>query len=198
MPHQLLRCSVSIDMTFQLFEVTVGDGKLRLCNVYSAPGVINLPALPTPTDHGIVYMGDFNARHPGLGDISPTPNRNGPPLLNYIRRHHLTHWNTGGATHVRGGTVDHIITYGLVASHVSCSSIPSLFSDHIALGLQYSLPTQTSLPHQRARISIPPKYCPTYVSYITSLLPTFDLLSPENLYNSLVKATHDFFLPVCY
>ena len=89
--------------------------------------------------------------------------------------------------------MDHIITYGLVASHVSCRSIPSLFSDHIALGLQYSLPTQTSLPHQRARISVPPKYCPTYVSYITSLPPTFDLLSLENFYNSLVKATHDFF-----
>lgn len=46
-------------MTFQLFEVTVGDGKLRLCNVDSAPGVIDLPALPRPTDRGIVYMGGF-------------------------------------------------------------------------------------------------------------------------------------------
>ncbi|ROT85799.1 hypothetical protein C7M84_006458 [Penaeus vannamei] len=151
---------------------------LAKSHMYTMPGMASSPTFIHPC-----LISFFGAL---LGDISPTPNRNGPPLLNYIRLQHLTHWNTGGATHVRGGTVDHIITYGLVASQVSCSSIPSLFSDHIALGLQYSLPTQTSLPHQRARISIPPKYCPTYVSYITSLPPTFDLLSLENFYNSLV------------
>ncbi len=186
MPHRLLRCSAHADMTFQLFEVTVGDGKLRLCNVYSAPGVINLPALPIPTDRGMIYMGDFNARHPALGDASPTPNRRGLPLLNYIRRYRLTRWDTGGATHARGGTIDHILTSGLVASRVSCHSIPSLFSDHVALSLQYSLSTRPTLPHHRIHISIPPKYCPTYVSYISCLLPTFDFLSPDNLYNSLV------------
>ena len=192
-PHRLLRCSTDVDMTFQLFEVTVGDAKLRLCNVYSAPGVINLPALPTPTDRGMIYMGDFNARHPALGDASPVPNRNGLPLLNYIHRYHLTRWDTGGATHARGGTLDHVLTSGLVASRVSCHSIPSLFSDHIAVSLQYSLPTRPPLLHRRTRISIPPKYCPPYVSYISSLLPTFDFFSPDSLYTSLVKATHDFY-----
>jgi len=192
-PHQLLRCSTDDDMTFQLFEITVGDGKLRLCNVYSAPGRINLPALPTVTSPGMIYMGDFNARHPALGDVSPIPNRSGLPLLEYIRRHRLTHWPTGGATHTRGGTLDHIITSGLVASHVKCFPIQTLFSDHVALGLQYSLSSGPSLPHTRLRITIPPKYCPTYISYISSLLPTFDFQSPENLYSSLVGSTHDFY-----
>ncbi|XP_076054497.1 uncharacterized protein LOC143033192 [Oratosquilla oratoria] len=181
-------------MTFQLFEITVGNSTLRLCNVYSAPGLINLPALPIPTDSGMIYMGDFNARHPALGDVSPTPNRAGRPLLDYIRRHRLTRWDTGGATHTRGGTIDHIITAGLVASNVFCSSIPSLFSDHVAISLTYSiLQAQTSIPHHRARISIPPKYCPTYISYISRLLPTFDLLSPDSLYDSLVNSTHYFY-----
>lgn len=192
-PHQLLRCSTDDDMTFQLFEVSVGDGKLRLCNVYSAPGKINLPALPPAAPHGMIYMGDFNARHPALGDVSSTPNRSGLPLLEYIRRHRLTHWPTGGATHTRGGTLDHIITFGLVASHVKCFPIRTLFSDHIALGLQYSLPSGPSLPHTRLRITIPPKYCPNYISYISSLLPTFDFQSPEKLYSSLVGSTHEFY-----
>lgn len=173
-------------MTFQLFEVTVGAVRLQLCNVYSAPGRINLNDLPPSSLHGMIYMGDFNARHPALGDVSPTPNRGGLPLLEYIRRHHLTHWPIGGATHIRGGTLDHIITSGLVASQVKCFSIPTLFSDHVAIGLQYSLPLTPSPPHTRLRITIPPKYCPTYVSYISDLLPTFDLQSPENLYSSLV------------
>ena len=193
LPHKLLRCSAQDDMTFQLFEVIVGNGTLRLCNVYSAPGVINLPALPVPTDRGMVYMGDFNARHPALGDVSPTPNRGGLPLLNYIRRNRLTRWDTGGATHARGGTVDHIITAGLVPSRVHCHSVPSLFSDHVALSLQYSLPGRPTFPHHRTRISIPPKYCPTYISYISRLMPTFDFHSPDNLFTSLVTATHDFY-----
>ncbi|KAG0712241.1 hypothetical protein GWK47_018914 [Chionoecetes opilio] len=103
-----------------LFEITVGDGRLRLFNVYSAPGRINLSALPTPTNHDMIYIGDFNARHSALGDHSPTPNRNGLPLLEYNRRHRLTHWPTGGAAYARGGTLDHIITFGLVASNVKC------------------------------------------------------------------------------
>ena len=141
----------------------------------------------------MVYMGDFNARHPALGDVSPTPNRSGLPLLEYIRRHRLTHWPTEGATHTRGGTLDHIITSGLVASQVKCFSIRTLFSDHIGLGLQYFLPSRPFHPHTRLRITIPPKYCPNYISYISSLLPTFDVQSPENLYSSLVGSTHEFY-----
>ena len=193
MPHRLLRCFAHADMTFQLFEVTVGDGKLKLCNVYSAPGKINLPVLLVPTDRGMIYMGDFNARHPALGDVFPTPNCSGVLLLSYIHCYRLTRWDTGEATHARGGTLDHILTSGLVASRVSCHSIPFLFSDHIALSLQYSILTRPSLPHHHTRISIPPKYCPTYASHITSLLPTFDFLSPDNLYNSLINVTYDFY-----
>ncbi|MPC75150.1 hypothetical protein E2C01_069534 [Portunus trituberculatus] len=90
---------------------TAGYGTPRLYNVYSDPGVIIFPALPTP-----IYMWDFNARHPSLGDASSTPNRSGLPLLNDIRRYQLNRCDTGGATHACGGTVDHIITSGLVPS----------------------------------------------------------------------------------
>ncbi|KAG0721090.1 hypothetical protein GWK47_006535 [Chionoecetes opilio] len=68
--HQLLRCSGDPDTTYQLLEVTVGTGKIKLGNVYSAPTRLNVLALPLPTACGMVLIGDFNARHPELGDLS--------------------------------------------------------------------------------------------------------------------------------
>ncbi|KAG7164024.1 putative RNA-directed DNA polymerase from mobile element jockey-like 53, partial [Homarus americanus] len=100
----------------------------------------------------------------------------------------LSRWDTSGATHSRGSTLDHIIS-GLVASHVRSSSIPTLFSDHVAIGLPTGPPPMQS----RNRIAIPPKYCLTYNSYMSNLLPTFDLKSPKKLFSSLslhLSATH--------
>ena len=180
-------------MTFQLFEVEVGGGLLQLCNVYSAPGRLQLDDLPPPTVRGTVYAGDFNARHPELGDRPGASNRPGVLLLSFVRRHHLTRWDTGGATHSRGGTLDHVLTSGLVSSRVRCSSVPALFSDHVALLFHYSLPAVSPPPASRLRIAVPPKYCPTYISYMTRFLPTFACASPDQLYSSLVSATHDFY-----
>ncbi|XP_066974195.1 uncharacterized protein [Macrobrachium rosenbergii] len=140
----------------------------------------------------MVYMGDFNARHSSLGDLAGTVNCNGNQLLQYIRRNQLTRWDTGGSTHSRGGTLDHILTCGLVPSRVQCTTVPTLFSDHVGLSIQYSLPAAPTPIYSRAYIIIPPKYTPMYISYITNLLPTFDLHCPEKLYSSLVSATHDF------
>lgn len=117
-------------------------------------------------------MGDFNARYPALGDLPHTPHRNGTRLVEYIRRYRLSLLDTSDPTHSWGGTLDHILTFLPVASHIKCSSIPALFSDHIALALHYSLPV-TSPRRSRTHINIPPKYCPTCVSYMSSLLPTF-------------------------
>ena len=109
------------------------DGVLQLCNVYSAPAKLNPEALPPPTVRGMVYMGDFNAWHPDLCDLSGSHNRNGVRLLSYLHRHYLTRWDTGGATHFHGDTLDHVLTSGLMASRVLCSSVPAVFSDHVAL-----------------------------------------------------------------
>ena len=193
LPHRLLQTSTNPDMTFQLFEVSHGRGVLQLCNVYSSPARLTLRALPPPTVRGVVYMGDFNARHSDLGDPSASSNHNGPRLLAYIRRHHLTRWDTGGATHSRGGTLDYILTAGLVASRVQCSAVPALFSDHVALRFTYSLPANFTPPSSRSRIVVPPKYCPTYITYMTQMLPTFDISSPNQLYNDLVSNTHTFY-----
>lgn len=65
--------------------------------------------------------------------MSQAPNRNGYRLLDYIRRYQLTRWGTSGVTHSLGGTLDHIPTSGPVASRVTYSSVPVLFSDHVAL-----------------------------------------------------------------
>ncbi|XP_068207780.1 uncharacterized protein, partial [Palaemon carinicauda] len=46
-------------------------------------------------------MGDFNARHPDLGDLAGTVNRNGNLLLGYIRRNQLTRWTLVVLTHAR-------------------------------------------------------------------------------------------------
>ena len=193
LPHRLLRTSADPDTTSQLFEVTFGDGVLQICNVYSAPARLHLAALPPPTVRGFVYMGDFNARHPALGDCSSFPNSCGLRLLSYIRRLHLTRWDTGGATHSHGGTLDHVLTSGLVASRVQCSSVPALFSDHLAIRFCYSLPAVTTPSASRLRITVPPKYCPTYVQYITTMLPSFQLDTADQLYCRLVSATHDFY-----
>ncbi|KAK3873866.1 hypothetical protein Pcinc_021157 [Petrolisthes cinctipes] len=85
-PHQHLRCSTVDDMTYQHVKITMGDEMLKLCNVCSTPGRINLPALLTTT-HSVIYMGNFNAQHPDIGDVSPSLNRSGLPLLEYIRHH---------------------------------------------------------------------------------------------------------------
>ena len=191
--HRLLRTSTDPDVTFQFFEVELGGGVLQLCNIYSAPTSLQLAALPPPPVRGTVYAGDFNARHPALGDRSGTTNRPGALLLSYICRHHLTRWDAGGATHFRGGTLDHVLTAGLVSSRVQCSSVPSLFSDHVALLFRSSLPTVPTPPVSHLRITVPLKYCPTYVSYMARLLPAFDCASPDQLYSSLVSATHDFY-----
>ena len=191
--HRLLGTSDDGDTTYQLLEIALGSGTLRLCNVYSAPGKLNTAALPTPTTRGMIYMGDFNARHPALGDLSDTVNRSGTRLVDFIHQNHLTRWNTGGATHSRGGTLDHILTHGLVPTNVKCFSVPVLFSDHLALGLRYSVPVMSSPAYRRTRVSIPPKYSPNYVSFVSAHLHEFNVESPEKLYNSLVTCTHNFF-----
>ncbi|KAK3893344.1 hypothetical protein Pcinc_002898 [Petrolisthes cinctipes] len=193
LPHRLLRTSTDPDMTFQLFEVLPGNGVLQLCNVYSAPARLTLEALPSPTVRGTVYMGDFNARHSDLGDGSGSINRNGVRLLSYIRKHHLTRWDTGGATHCRGGTLEYILPSGLIASQVKCFSVPDLFSDHIAHRFHYTLTAGSSASATRLRIAVPPKYCPTYILFMAHVFPTFDISSAEQLYSDLVSATHDFY-----
>ena len=80
--HRLLRHSTDNDMTFQLFEAAIGNSTLQLCNVYSAPAKINLFAFPPLTVRSIMYMGDFNARHADLGDLSGNNNTNGHRLIN--------------------------------------------------------------------------------------------------------------------
>ena len=102
-------------------------------------------------------------------------------------------WDTGRATHSRGGILDNILIHGLVASKVKCSSVPTLFSDHLAFVLQYSLPATHPHLHRRTRINILSKYCPTYISCMLSLLPIFNLTSPDLLYWSIVASTHVFF-----
>ena len=191
LPHRLLRSSTDPDTTYQLFEIVLGVGVIRVCNIYAAPRGLNTDYLPPSIIRGTVYLGDFNARHPDLGDHSRI-NRSGGRLLSYIRSHNLTRWDTGGATHSRGGTLDHILTFGLVMSCIDCSSVPELFSDHIALRFSYSLP-HVNLPSvSRLRITVPPKYCPTYISYMTQMLPTFNFYSCDRLYADLVSATQDF------
>lgn len=85
MQHKLLCVSDDEDTTYQLFEVIVGDGKIRMCNVYCVPGGLQTTLLPPPAAHGMMYLGDFNARHPELGDASPIGKRSGRNLLQYIR-----------------------------------------------------------------------------------------------------------------
>ena len=78
-----------------------------------------------------------------------------------------------------------------MASWVLCSSVPALFSDHVTLRFHYSMPVRPATPVTHSRIVVPPKYCPTYISYMARVLPIFDFSSPDQLYSDLVSATHD-------
>ena len=106
-------------------------------------------------------MGDLNARHPDLHDLPSSHNRNGVHLLFYLHRHCLTRWDIESATHSLGGTLDHILIYGLIASRVLCSSVPALFSDHVALRLHYFLPDNLTILVTRSRVVVLPEYCHT-------------------------------------
>ena len=169
LPHHLLRTSSRPDTIFYFLV----DGVIQVCNVYFAAAGLNPQTLPPPTVCGMVYIGDFNARHPDLCDLSGSHNRNGVRVLSYLHSYCLTRWDTGGATHSRGGTVLWITL------------------DYVALSLHYSLSVRPATPVTRSRIVVPPKYCLTYISYMVRVLPTFDLSSPDHLYSDLVSATHD-------
>ena len=72
--HRLHCVSDDTDTTYQLFEVTVGAGKIRVCNMYCVPVGIVTTLLPFLAAHGMLYLDDFNPRHPELGDVSLTNN----------------------------------------------------------------------------------------------------------------------------
>lgn len=143
-----------------------------ICN--SASGRLNVNDLPQPTDQGIIYVRDFNERYTQLGDMS-TINTNGRQLLHYIQSNHLTRWETRGATHAHGGTLDHIVSFVLVEAHFNCTVLPLqlcfLFMWHSPSSTIFLLVT---LHHHRPCINIPPKYCPNYIAYMTAVSPTFE------------------------
>lgn len=126
-------------MTSQLLEV-------QLCSIHSARNRLTLEALPSPTMRGVAIMGDFTARHPDMEDYFGSYDRNDLRLHSYIGNYQLTRWDTGGATHSRGDTLDHIHTFDLIASQINLSSLPALFSAHVALRFLYCVPIQTTAP----------------------------------------------------
>lgn len=102
---------------------------------------------------------------------SSRPAASPPPTLNHLRIKWSAH-----ATFSRG------LACGTAA--FQCSSVPALFSDSVALWFCCSPP---SVPTISA-----PKYCPTFISCTTHMLPVFNVTSPDQLYSNLVSATHDF------
>ncbi|KAK7024325.1 hypothetical protein SK128_024456, partial [Halocaridina rubra] len=130
---------MAVGATYQLVEMTLGGGILCSCNVYFAPGRLNTVTHPPPRASGMLYMSDFNTRHPVQGDLS--------------------------------GTVNH--------SEIRLSCITQY---------QLQLPTLSLHP-----LSIPLKYCLMYISFISAFIPNFHCGSPEQLYSSIVRSTHDFF-----
>lgn len=48
-----------IMLTYPLIEMSIGTGIIRLCNVYSAPGRMNITTLPIPTIRCMIYMRDL-------------------------------------------------------------------------------------------------------------------------------------------
>lgn len=107
-------------------------------------------------------MGDFSARHSALGDLAGIITHNRTQLQNQINQ--LIHWDFAVASYTRGGThfrsdVQQFLYFCLTTLH----------------SVHYNLPTRPSPVHNRICIAVPPKYYPTYNSYMTNLLPSFDV-----------------------
>ena len=152
--HRLLCVSDDADTTYQDFEVIVRAGKIRM---YIITCIVLLVGYWLHCCFLRLYLGNFNARHSELGDVSPTGSKSGRCLLQYIRCNHLTH--------SRRGTLDLITVYGLVATNADCSTILGLFSDHVVRSFKYTLSAEHVHVHHRVTIIIPPEHCPTYITY---------------------------------
>ena len=133
--------------------------------VDTAPGGMSPASLAAPTIRGMVYIQDFNARHPALGDPAGTVNRNGTRLLEHTRRNQITRWDTGGATHAQGGTLEsgphpYIWTRALPSEVYVCSA---LFSDHICFSIHYFL----VVPHRMRAMLVLSRlhiyFCPVFL-----------------------------------
>lgn len=94
--------------TYQSFTIDHDDSISSLYNIHCSPSGFITEFLPYLPLYGSLYIGDLNACHASLGDSSCDNNRNGRRLLQYIQTYHITPWSFGGATHIRGGSLDHI------------------------------------------------------------------------------------------
>lgn len=149
-------------------------------NVYFALERIYLAALPPPTLGGMICMtsilsiltsATYHQSQTGMARVSS---------------------NTSDTTDFLARIQMEPLSSMDVASCVRSYSIPVFFSDHVALSLRYSLPATPSFSYTCNRINILSKYCPTYVSYMTSVFPTLSTESSDALYSSLVSLTHNF------
>ncbi|KAG7167103.1 SCAN domain-containing protein 3-like 4, partial [Homarus americanus] len=74
---------------YQLLQLNVAGSHIHLCNVHGHGQTMKHDYLLKPTDKSILYLGDFNARHPYLHDPLGRSNLNG--------------------IHTVGGTLDHVL-----------------------------------------------------------------------------------------
>ncbi|KAK7081288.1 hypothetical protein SK128_006248 [Halocaridina rubra] len=96
------------DSDAQLYILSWNSCGIKLPSKLAAVKILNIVSVPPPAARGMVYIGDFNTRHPALGDLSGTENHSGARLIEFIRAKHLSQWDTGGAMYSQGGTLDQI------------------------------------------------------------------------------------------
>lgn len=191
-PHTLIRSSTDLDNQYQLFRLPVNNGHLYICNTYIRGNKFRHTVLPTPQDKSIFYVGDFNARHPQLGDTRGRTTVNGTRLLNFVTTFDLNVQLPAHPTHFQGGYLDYSINSGVIPHNVEVATVDELSSDHFALLTTYTLPADSHTPHNRPRISIPSKYSGIFIDELSRWYSTYSPQDVSSFYADLVNFTTTF------
>lgn len=191
-PHTLLSSSTDADNQFQLFQIPVNDGFIHICNTYIRGDKLKCHLLPTPRNKSIFYIGDFNARHPQLGDTRNRTTVNGNALLAFITTYDLTAKIPSQPTHLLGGYIDYSINSGVIQQNVTVDTVDDLVSDHFALLTTYTVPVDTHTSHLRPKVTIPRKYSGIYVEHLSHWFSTYTPQDVPSFYADLVAFTTKF------
>ena len=198
-PHELIECSDNStgnqSNTYMLFKVNDLLHPYYICNVYCRTNTLDFKHLPNPAKYdSIIYMGDFNARHHSLEELSENTrtNKNGRTLIDFCENHQVEIVETSKVTHVAGGRLDYILYNNLPADSIKADVLHTLLSDHYALFCTYVIPSSHRDYYRRRKINVPKTLaaplCERVIDWYENYTPT----SVQDFHDNLVNITHDF------
>ena len=184
-PHCLVKTSNDKNSQYQVFSININGDALYICNTYIAPCQFNPKMLPPTRRGGIIYMGDFNARHTNFGD--DRNNRNGGLLSTFVQDNHLQVYPTDVQTHILGGRLDYSMGFGVAHSNVKTKLVDELISDHFAVITEYCVTEINIANHPRQKIDIPSFYTEHFLQLAAEWYETYTPVTVTAFYRDLVE-----------